>query len=245
MNETKWPKILPALTEEQQIISDKYMLFWHEVLVNNPCYSLFEKFNHRYPIKHAPKEFLHTLEIGAGLGEHISHEKLTPQQKENYVALDLRENMAEKIRQRHPEIQTVVGDCQKQLLFADNHFDRILAIHVLEHLPNLPAAIEELYRVCNKEKGIFSVVIPCEGGMIHSLARQISSQRVFEKKYKQPYKWFIEQEHVNLPHEIFEELQKYFQIKHISYFPFILPSVNSNLCIGITLQPVSKPLATP
>jgi hypothetical protein len=87
-------------------------------------------------------------------------------------------------------------------------------------------------------------VIPCEGGLIHALARQVSSKRVFEKKYKQPYKWFIEQEHVNLPAEIIHELQKYFEIKHTSYFPLMLPSVNCNLCIGITLQPMKTPLET-
>ena len=36
---------------------------------------------------------------------------------------------------------------------ADGYFDRILAVHVLEHLPNLPAAIRECYRLCNKTKG--------------------------------------------------------------------------------------------
>jgi len=237
MKSNKWPKILSPLPAEQQKISDDFMKYWHEVLVSRTRYNHIEKFNHGYPIKHAPENFLHTLEIGAGLGEHIQYENLTDIQKENYVALELRENMADAIRQRYPKIQTVVGNCQAKLPFEDNYFERILAIHVLEHLPDLPAAIKEMYRLCNKQNGLFSVVIPCEGGLMYSLARRISAQRVFEKKYKQSYKWFIEREHINQPHEIIAELEQYFYITHNSYFPFYISSINLNLCLGLTLRP--------
>ncbi|MDR3491474.1 MAG: class I SAM-dependent methyltransferase [Gammaproteobacteria bacterium] len=237
MNANKWPKVFPPLTLDQQRISDEFMQLWHEVLAGNARYGLIEKFNHGYPITHAPTNFLHTLEIGAGLGEHIQYENLTDSQKENYVALELRENMADAIRLRYPKIQTVVGNCQERLPFEDGYFERILAIHVLEHLPNLPAAIKEMYRLCDKQNGYFSVVIPCEGGWMYSLARRISAQRVFEKKYKQPYKWLIEREHINQPHEIITELERYFYITHDSYFPFYIPSINLNLCLGLTLRP--------
>ncbi|MHB1947164.1 MAG: class I SAM-dependent methyltransferase [Gammaproteobacteria bacterium] len=233
----KWPKTFSPLTTEQQAINHDFVKHWHEVLASRARYGMIEKFNHGYVVNHAPKEFLTTLEIGAGLGEHLDYEKLTPIQKGNYVALELRENMAEQIKARHPEIITHIGDCQSQIAFPDNHFDRILAIHVLEHLPNLPAAIKEMYRLCNKHDGCFSIVIPCEGGLAYTLARRISAQRIFEKRYKQSYSWFIEREHVNRPNEIFEELKPYFDITHQRYFPLILPFVNCNLCIGLTLRP--------
>jgi len=238
----KWPKVLPELTHEQQTISDDFMKYWHEILASRSSYSVIEKFNHGYVIKHSPKEFLRTLEIGAGLGEHLSRENLSTPQKQNYVALEYREKMAAKIQERHPLVTTFVGDCQNPLPYEDNHFDRILAIHVLEHLPNLPAAIKEMYRLCNKERGYFSVVIPCEGGLAYTLARRISAQRIFERIYKQPYKWLIEREHINKPNEIFSELAPYFEICHRRYFPLILPVVNFNLCIGITLKPRGTPL---
>jgi SAM-dependent methyltransferase len=230
-----WPKFLPDLTPEQRRISDDFMRYWHEVLPKR--YGVAEDFNQNYPVRHAPKQFLRTLEIGAGLGEHLTYERLTPAQKSQYVALELRENMADCIRQRFPEVQVYVGDCQARLNFQDEHFDRILAIHVLEHLPNLPPAIEEMYRLCNKESGVFSVVIPCEGGFAYTLGRRISAQRIFEKRYKQSYRWFVEREHLNKPREILAELSPYFEESHRSFFPIPIPAIACNLCIGLTLRP--------
>lgn len=238
MSDSKWPKEFPPLTPKQQEISNDFMQHWHEKLSKN--YGIIDRFNHGYAVKHADGNFLHTLEIGAGLGEHIKYEHLTDEQMQNYVALELRENMAAQIRQRFPQVQTCVGDCQNTLPFADGYFDRILAVHVLEHLPNLPAAIKEVYRLCNKNNGEFSVVIPCEGGLAYSLARKISAQRIFEKKYKQSYKWFIEREHINKPHEILQELEPYFEITHRAFFPLVIPVVQFNLCIGLTLRPRLK-----
>ena len=71
--------------------------------------------------------------------------------------------MAAEIRRIHPKIQVVVGDCQERLDFPDGKFDRVLAVHVLEHLPNLPAAVRELYRLVDKQRGQFEVVIPSRG----------------------------------------------------------------------------------
>jgi SAM-dependent methyltransferase len=181
-----------------------------------------------------------TLEIGAGLGTHLQYESLTPEQESGYVALELRENMAEQIRARFPKVQAVVGDCQERLPFSDGHFDRILAIHVLEHLPNLPAALQELRRVCHPERGRLFVVIPCEGGLAYGLARKISAQRLFENRYHQSYGWFIEREHINRPREIMDAMAEYFEVIHRAWFPFAFPSVTLNLCIGLTLRPARR-----
>src|SRR5271166_4218370 len=125
-----WPKILPVLTPDQQSISDDFMRYWHEVLPKS--YGITEHFNQTYPVRHAPKRFLRTLEIGAGLGGHLSYERLTSEQETHYVAQELRENMADRLRERFPKTQICVGDCQTRLKFVDGDFDRILAVHVLE-----------------------------------------------------------------------------------------------------------------
>jgi SAM-dependent methyltransferase len=231
----KWPKTFSPLTPEQAAISDDFMKYWHEVLPQR--YGIVDRFNHKYAVKDAPANFSRTLEIGAGNGEHLKYEKLNAEQKANYFAVDIRENMVAELRAQSPEVNAIVGDCQGVMDFEDGYFDRILAIHVLEHLPNLPAAVREMHRLCDKERGVLSIVIPCEGSLAYSIARKISAQRVFEARYKQSYRWLIEREHINLPHEIFEELAPYFTATSSSYFPIPVPLEFCNLCIGMTFKP--------
>ena len=215
--QNKWPKTFLPLTTEQQGVSDDFMAHWHKVLPSR--YGIIDDFNHTYPVKHAPSNFERTLEIGAGLGEHLKYEKLTPPQRKNYFCLDLRANMVEVIHQTYPDVEAIVHDCQQPLTrFKDGYFDRILTIHVLEHLPDLPTAIREAYRLIDTEKGILSVLIPCEGGLVYGLSRRISAQRIFEKQYKQSYKWFFAREHINVVNEILNELRPYFEILHQTFF---------------------------
>jgi len=99
--------------------------------------------------------------------------------------------MANVIRQQSPTIQVYEADCQKRMPFQDNHFDRVIAIHVLEHLPNLPGFLTEAYRLLNKQTGRLLVVIPCEGGLGYSLGRRFMLKRIFERRYDLPYEPLI------------------------------------------------------
>jgi ubiquinone/menaquinone biosynthesis C-methylase UbiE len=234
----KWPKSFPSLTAEQQAVSDDFVKYWHEVLPRR--FGMVEAFNHGYPARTARKNFRRSLEIGAGLGEHLEFETLTPEQAANYYAVDIRTNMVDGLRQRHPEVNAIVGDCQQKLDFPDGYFDRILAIHVLEHLANLPAAVHEIFRLCDKSIGLLQVLIPCEGSPAYTLARRISAQRIFERRYNQSYKWFIEREHVNLPEEIIGELSRFFEIESKAFFPIPLPLQWCNLVIGMNLHPKKR-----
>ena len=129
------------------------MEYWHKVLQTK--YNIVDKFNHNYVVDSAPKNFLTTLEIGCGDGEHLKYEKLTEIQKKNYFALDVRENMLKKLKEKYPEVNSSIGDCQQKLKHEDDFFDRIIAIHVLEHLPNLPETVMEMYRLCKKKREFF------------------------------------------------------------------------------------------
>jgi hypothetical protein len=80
-------------------------------------------------------------------------------------------------------------------------------------------------------------VIPCEGSPAYGFCRRISAQRIFEKRYKQSYRWFIEREHINLPWEIMQEIEPYFAIEDRAYFPIPIPFVFCNLCIAMNLRP--------
>jgi SAM-dependent methyltransferase len=232
---TVWPKHIPPMTAEQKFISDDFMQYWHEVLPRR--YGVVERFNHSYPVRASGNNFLSTLEIGAGLGEHLEYEKLTDEQRRAYVALDVRQNMLDALVARYPDVTALCADCQSTLPFADEHFDRVLAIHVLEHLPNLPATIREVHRLLNKTRGHLYTVIPCEGGLAYWLARRISAQYIFERRYKQSYRWLIEREHINRPREIVFEIRQWFDVEHVTYFPLHIPTTTFNLCIGLTCKP--------
>lgn len=239
---SKWPKVLPALTPEQKERSDAFMKLWHEELAGRPRYGLVEKFNHTFPVKHSPAQFKTTIEIGAGLGEHLEYEQLSPEQERNYYCNEYRENMAAEIRRRFPKVKTVVGDCQQRMDFPDDFFDRYIAVHVLEHLPNLPAAIREAYRLLNKQTGRMLIVIPTEGSPAYSLARKISAERVWKRHFTAPYSEFYRREHINLVPEILAELEPYFTIETHRHFPLGVPLWFCNLCIGYSLVPRATPL---
>jgi SAM-dependent methyltransferase len=227
----RWPKQIPPLTAEQQVISDDFMHYWHEVLPKR--YGMIEKFNHEFPLRGIREQGItRTLEIGAGRGAHLEFEDLSRQE---YYSIELRSNMAESLMERFPGVQVVVGDCQERLPFEDSSFDRVLAIHVLEQLPKLPDAIAEMARIL-KPDGVFAIVIPCDPGFLYSIARRISAQRIFTQRYKQSYDWFIKREHINSPSEILSVLDKHFTIRERSFFPFRVPVVDMNLCIGLEAQ---------
>ena len=80
-------------------------------------------------------------------------------------------------------------------------------------------------------------MIPCEGSFLHNIGRKISAERIFKKRYKQPYDWFIKREHLNVPTEIIEELTNFFNIDKTEYYPFKIKMEFCNLCIGLTLSP--------
>jgi SAM-dependent methyltransferase len=223
---TTWPKPVAPFSDEQQRIWDDWLRHYHERLPDEHAH--VARFNHEYATRAAGPG--RTLEIGAGLGEHLRYEDLAVQE---YHAVELRESMAVAIRRDFPEVATVVADCQQRLPYEDSSFDRAIAIHVLEHLPDLPAALGELQRLL-KPGGIFAVVIPCEGGLAYSLGRRVTSKRAFERRYRTSYECYIKSEHVNQAHEILRELRARFDVTDVTYFPSRVPLVAVNLLIGLT-----------
>lgn len=226
----RWPRPRPQLTEEQQAVINDWYQYWLPTM--SAQFSPITRFNHEYAARTAGPG-LKTLEIGAGLGEHLRYE---PEADRNYYALELRQELADGLRSSFPAIQTIVGNCQERIDVPDDFFDRVLAIHVLEHLDDLPRALDEVVRVL-RPGGSFSVVIPCEGGLGYHIGRSFSSKRIFEKRYGLDYEWMISYEHVNRAGEIMHELDVRFQSLHRQFYPLRVPSINFNLVAGLTLTP--------
>jgi SAM-dependent methyltransferase len=227
---TQWPKLLPPLDPEEQAVIDDAIQWWHEEVPSS--YQLVERFNHRYALRSCPRgtDRFRTIEIGAGLGEQLQFEDLS---RQDYTCVELRTEMAATLRDRFPQVQTIVGDCQERLPFADGHFDRAVAVHVLEHLPDLPRALDELHRLL-RPGGRVGIVIPCDPGLVYGLGRRMTVQRQFERRYGVPYEIFVRREHINSPAEIMGLVRERFGIVHRRFFPLRVPSVNLNVCLGIT-----------
>lgn len=231
-----WPKVEPPLPAEYQEIPGDWMKHWLGRELKGIA-SIIVKFGHKYVVSHSGTTFVKTLEVGTGLGEHLKYEHMSKEQEDNYIAVDIRQNVADSFKQLWPNIQMLVKDCQEPLGFSEESFDRIIAIHVLEHLPNLPAFLAQAHQLLNKNDGIFIVVIPCEGGAGYWLGRKLFSQKLFEQRYHLPYKPFIKSDHLNTPEEILRELKRTFKVVHRRYYPLYLPSVHLNLCLGLALRP--------
>lgn len=225
---SKWPKVPKVLSPEQEAIKKDWMVHWHEIVPTKFSYT--EKFNHIGGLLHIPlPPNCRTLEVGAGLGSQVEFENLS---RQTYFALDLRQDMLLKCKERFPEVQIIQGDIQDRSLFKKECFDRVIAIHVLEHLLDLPEALRNIDHLL-KPEGFFEVIIPLEGSLFYSLARRVSSQREFEKRFKIPYNWCIESEHVNTYKEVLEELDKYFIISWRKFFPLNIPLFFCNLTLGL------------
>lgn len=225
-----WPKRRDPLTPEQQAMWED----WYKYFLDHMYTSQFgpiHRFNHTYAARSAGVGGK-ILEIGPGTGAHLDYEPL--ELMDEYIGVELRPAFSDALAAKHRKAHVVVGDCQQRLPFPDGYFDRALAIHVLEHLDNLPAALKEISRVL-KPAGAFSVVIPAEGGVGYSLGRKVTVQRTFEKRYGCSYQPFIRQEHVNTAEEIIGELRPLFEISHQQFFPLGIPSIHMNLVIGFTL----------
>ena len=227
---TTWPKRLPELTPAQVAVRDDYMRFFYAE-VYTARFGRIQRFNHAYPLR-TRGDGQRTLDLGAGLGEHLESE---PGHGREYVAVELRPEMAAALARAHPDVSTVAADVERGLPFAEASFDRVLAIHVLEHLPDLPAALDELHRVL-RPGGSLAVVLPCEGGLAYTLGRRLTTQRIFEKRYGVSFDWCIASEHVSVVAEIVAELERRFTREHAEWFPFRVPTVHANVCVGLTYR---------
>jgi SAM-dependent methyltransferase len=228
-DKTAWPKNPPPLTADQEAAREAYRMLWHQRMPTK--YAVVERFNHGFPVRLPLKTGSVTLEIGAGLGAHAEFEDLT---RQNYHFLEYREEFCKEIRQKHPSADVRCGDIEKRQPWADGYFDRIVAIHVLEHLRNLPLAIQEISRLL-KADGALDIVIPCEGGFAHSLGRKITAERLFRKNFKMDFTPIRKNEHVNTYQEIMSVLRVDFAIQESEFFPLKIPLHNLNFCAGFRL----------
>ncbi len=207
------------------------MGLWHEELPSK--YALIERFNHgALSVLPNDREHWKTLEIGAGIGGHLPFEDLARQE---YHVLEFRSEFCRSLRSLAGVAGVHESSIETRTPFPDGSFDRIVAIHVLEHLRDLPSAVDEIGRLL-ADDGILDVVLPCEGGALYSLARRVSAKPMFERRFKMSYAPIIANEHVNTLEEVRFVLADAFEATITKRFPLPIAIDAVNLCVALRMR---------
>lgn len=171
--------------------------------------------------------FARVLEVGAGTGVHLS----TVRHKfDEYVITDLNPPMLDQVKSE-PTHQggkiTIQREDATNLSFPDKSFDRLIATHVLEHLPQPHQVLREWYRVV-KPGGVISLVLPCDPGLAWRLGRHLGPRRKFEK-LGIDYDYWMAREHVNAITSLVSYIKYYYSSINEKWYPLRIPSIDLNL----------------
>jgi hypothetical protein len=100
---------------------------------------------------------------------------------------------------------------------ANNRYQRITSIAVLEHVENLPELIARSALLLDRD-GSFRAGIPSEGTILWRLGWQLTTALDFRARYNLDYKVLMEHEHVNTAAEIEEVLRYFFGVTQRNVF---------------------------
>lgn len=174
-------------------------------------------------------KFNNVIEVGAGSGHHYSHVK---HEHSMYVMTDSSDEMLLVARKKYePMIESGNLVIEKQdatkLNVPDNFFDRLIATHVLEHIPNPVAVLREWNRVV-KKGGLISIVLPCDPGMLWRLGRHFGPRRNAER-LGLPYDYVQAADHVNSIFNLVIFIRHHFEDVSELWYPARLPTPDLNL----------------
>jgi phosphatidylethanolamine/phosphatidyl-N-methylethanolamine N-methyltransferase len=177
---------------------------------------------------HKGEHFSNVIEVGAGTCQHIQH---VQHGFDRYVVTDLDEEMLRMGRARLPERTRATVELSVQnaraLSYADQSFDRLIATHVLEHLPDPADVLREWYRVV-RPGGVLSIVLPCDPGMMWRFGRHLGPRRTARRAGLE-YDYFMAREHINSIFNLVTLIRYYFESIDESWYPLMIPSANLNL----------------
>jgi len=140
-------------------------------------------------------------EVGAGIGAFVEKIRIY---YPDVTAIDFNENYLEHIQKTQKGIKTQQLDLQSAAISTSftEKFDTIVAINVLEHLPNLDLALSHLYKML-KPNGRLIVLVPSFQFAFGDMDRNLGHvQRFTESKFAnflKPFNFkFITARYINL-----------------------------------------------
>ncbi len=172
--------------------------------------------------------FSRVLEIGAGTGEHL---KYVRHSYDNYILSDHDASALEVAKKKlsSSSFSGLSYDLQSggDLRYADDSFDRVIAVHVLEHIYYPHIAIKEWARVI-KAGGVLSVLIPTDPGIAWRVGRHLGPRRNAIAQGI-AYDYVMAREHVNSCVNLVALLKHYFPNHKQAWWPLKFSSVDMNL----------------
>lgn len=180
--------------------------------------------------KTLPRDYAcrNVLEVGSGTFPHVN---FLEHDYEEYVVsdvlpIDLRDLTLFDHVDRD-RIRSSTADATN-LSFADGTFDRLIAAHTLEHLPEPYRVLREWHRVL-APGGLLSLILPCDPGIAWRLGRWLGPKRKAESLGIE-YDYWMAREHVNPISNLTTFIDYYFPDRKAAWWPFRhIPSIDLNL----------------
>lgn len=177
--------------------------------------------------------FDQVLEVGAGHGAHFKH---VQHRFKQYVMSDGSADMVELLSKQFSDRSDIVlaREDASQLSFTDNQFDRLIATHVLEHLPEPYKVLREWNRVV-KPGGVISIILPCDPGLLWRLGRHFGPRRKATAAGI-AYDYWMAREHINSIGNLVAFLRYYFPDAKETWWPSRIPIADTNLIYAININ---------
>jgi phosphatidylethanolamine/phosphatidyl-N-methylethanolamine N-methyltransferase len=170
------------------------------------------------------------LEVGAGSGHHF------PYVRGNYTKYIMTDGSPEMLaitsNKYHAEVAAGTLEIRQQDAtglrdYSDRSIDRLIATHVLEHLPQPVAVLKEWNRVV-RPGGIISLVLPCDPGLLWRFGRHLGPRRN-AKRAGLPYDYLQAAEHINSIFNLVVFIRHHFDLAKELWYPVRIPVPDLNL----------------
>ncbi len=188
----------------------------------------FMRKSHQWSEKKYVREdhFSTVLEVGAGTGIHIQQVRHAFDQ---YIISDIDDRYlktADVDDVSNFKIVVATEDATN-LSFPDNSIDRLIAAHVLEHLPNPHLVLKEWHRVL-KPGAAMTILLPCDPGIAWRLGRCLGT-RPKDLELAIEYDYWMAREHINSITNLVSLIRYYFDDLEENWLPSLIPNIDINL----------------
>jgi phosphatidylethanolamine/phosphatidyl-N-methylethanolamine N-methyltransferase len=186
-----------------------------------------------------PEQNRNVFEIGGGAMPHFRWMDVSKTEDLTISDdLDAHQKQLSDLRLKvPPSVKLHLHDFTRDPDFSElgGNFSRILASHVLEHIPDPESAIR-LWASLLSPHGLMSIAIPCDPGWFWRCGQLYSHKANHPKLTFAQYDLLLSREHVNSTQRLLKILRYYFSEVKTIWFPSFVPVVDLNLVCVITCK---------